>query len=214
MAWVLVVDDAYASALLNLLATGRQTLPVQVIDSSTLGGIAWDVVLATGATSNGTSPEISAGDSLLLDGGSLTSDGVKISLLVGTDGLHLSAGGVTLDVDTIARAGVAGDDLWVQSAGNTGGGAGGTLYLIAGTGTDGGYAVLRAGAATTGTPGAAIMQDSSGADRVAASYLGIAFNGGVPANKPSITGSRGGNAALASLLTALASMGLITDNTT
>lgn len=31
---------------------------------------------------------------------------------------------------------------------------------------------------------------------------------------PSITGSRGGNAALASLLTALAAMGLITDNTT
>jgi hypothetical protein len=32
--------------------------------------------------------------------------------------------------------------------------------------------------------------------------------------KPSVTGSRGGNAALASLLTALAAAGLITDNTT
>jgi hypothetical protein len=30
----------------------------------------------------------------------------------------------------------------------------------------------------------------------------------------SVTGSRGGNAALASLITALASLGLITDNTT
>ncbi len=32
--------------------------------------------------------------------------------------------------------------------------------------------------------------------------------------KPTITGSRGGNAALASLLTALASYGIITDSTT
>ena len=35
-----------------------------------------------------------------------------------------------------------------------------------------------------------------------------------PTSKPSVTGSRGGNAALASLITALASYGLITDNTT
>lgn len=35
-----------------------------------------------------------------------------------------------------------------------------------------------------------------------------------PVSPPSVTGSRGGNAALASLLTVLASLGLITDNTT
>lgn len=35
-----------------------------------------------------------------------------------------------------------------------------------------------------------------------------------PASPPSVTGSRGGNAALASLLTVLASLGLITDSTT
>ena len=35
-----------------------------------------------------------------------------------------------------------------------------------------------------------------------------------PSTKPSVTGSRGGNAALASLITALASYGLITDSTT
>jgi hypothetical protein len=33
-------------------------------------------------------------------------------------------------------------------------------------------------------------------------------------SKPTVTGSRGGNAALASLLTALAQLGLITDSTT
>ena len=42
----------------------------------------------------------------------------------------------------------------------------------------------------------------------------ISFYGGTPAAKPTITGSRGGNAALASLLTALAGLGLLTDSTT
>lgn len=40
------------------------------------------------------------------------------------------------------------------------------------------------------------------------------FNNTAPIAKPTVTGSRGGNAALASLLTALASYGLITDSST
>lgn len=43
---------------------------------------------------------------------------------------------------------------------------------------------------------------------------GFAANGAAPQVAPSVTGSRAGNAALASLLTALDSIGLITDNTT
>lgn len=42
----------------------------------------------------------------------------------------------------------------------------------------------------------------------------LAFFSGTPQAKPTITGSKGGNAALASLLTALANFGLITDSTT
>jgi len=42
----------------------------------------------------------------------------------------------------------------------------------------------------------------------------LGFYGATATTKPAVTGSRGGNAALASLLTALASLGLITDNTT
>jgi len=38
------------------------------------------------------------------------------------------------------------------------------------------------------------------------------FNGTTPIAKPTVTGSRGGNAALASLLTALANYGLIVDS--
>jgi hypothetical protein len=43
---------------------------------------------------------------------------------------------------------------------------------------------------------------------------GLGFNNSAPIAKPTITGSRGANAALASLLTALASYGLVTDSTT
>ncbi len=43
---------------------------------------------------------------------------------------------------------------------------------------------------------------------------GIGLNGSTPVAKPTVTGSRGGNAALASLLSALASRGDITNSTT
>jgi hypothetical protein len=42
----------------------------------------------------------------------------------------------------------------------------------------------------------------------------VGFNGTAPVAKPTVTGAKGSNAALASLLTALASYGLITDSTT
>ncbi len=55
---------------------------------------------------------------------------------------------------------------------------------------------------------------AAGVERIAANNAGVAFNGSPPIAKPSITGSRGGNAALAALLTQLAAYGLITDSTT
>jgi hypothetical protein len=42
----------------------------------------------------------------------------------------------------------------------------------------------------------------------------MAFYGNTPIARPAVTGSRGGNAALASLLTQLAALGLVTDSTT
>lgn len=55
---------------------------------------------------------------------------------------------------------------------------------------------------------------AGGAERANFNATGIGFNGATPVAKPTITGSRGGNAAIASLLTALANLGLITDSTT
>jgi len=42
----------------------------------------------------------------------------------------------------------------------------------------------------------------------------VGFFGATPAARPTVTGSRGGNAAVASLLTALETLGLIVDDTT
>lgn len=51
----------------------------------------------------------------------------------------------------------------------------------------------------------------AGTERMASNNVGVGFNGTVPVAKPTVTGSRAGNAALASLLTAIAGTGLITD---
>jgi hypothetical protein len=60
--------------------------------------------------------------------------------------------------------------------------------------------------------GSSIYEVASGELRIQATELG--FYDAAPVSKPSVTGSKGGNAALASLLSALDSLGLIDDNTT
>ncbi|MBK8772265.1 MAG: hypothetical protein IPM06_17835 [Rhizobiales bacterium] len=62
--------------------------------------------------------------------------------------------------------------------------------------------------------GGGITLSSSGGVAIAINSTGIGFNGASPVAKPTITGSRGGNAALASLLTGLATSGHITNSTT
>ena len=52
----------------------------------------------------------------------------------------------------------------------------------------------------------------NGTSRIKVDGTGLGFFAATPAAKPTVTGSRGANAALASLLTALATLGLITDS--
>lgn len=65
-----------------------------------------------------------------------------------------------------------------------------------------------------GQPSGEIRLNVGGANPLRVTGGGVGFFGNAPAIKPTITGSRGGNAALASLLTGLAGMGLLTDSTT
>lgn len=62
--------------------------------------------------------------------------------------------------------------------------------------------------------GGVLLFDGAGNTKFRINTVGVGFYGATPAAKPTVTGSRGGNVALASLITALASLGLVTDSST
>lgn len=70
-------------------------------------------------------------------------------------------------------------------------------YLIQGKGTSG-----------------VTLRDGNSLAKFAVNTTGIGFYGTTPVSKPTVTGSKGGNAALDSLVQALATLGLITNSTT
>lgn len=102
---------------------------------------------------------------------------------------------------------------------NVGGTASDSVLLLRGnasqsgnyltTQTSGGSALT-----TIGTNGELTVRQGTSTVRLQTNATGIGFFGVTPVARPAVTGSRGGNAALASLLTQLASLGLITDSTT
>lgn len=104
-------------------------------------------------------------------------------------------------------SGLAGGDIGYQAGnGRAAGGTGGTAFLQAGGNPD-----------SASDRGVAELRDSGGNAVVSVggpNGNALSFFGGVPDTQPTITGSRGGNAALASLLTELANLGLIVDGTT
>ena len=109
------------------------------------------------------------------------------------------------------------------------GGAGGRTFVA--SATAGGLAMANDGQvkwtadtnAGGGTIDTGLARDSAGVLKTTNGSSGngalkvtgnVGFYNASPAAKPTVTGSRGGNAALASLLTALAGLGLLTDSTT
>jgi hypothetical protein len=108
----------------------------------------------------------------------------------------------------------------------------GRALLIAGDANSVNYIRVDA-AATTGTPiisargetnvalgikpagtGSVSLLGGNSSAKVSVNSTGLSFFGGTPAAKPTVTGSKGSNAALTSLLTALSNLGLITDSST
>jgi hypothetical protein len=95
---------------------------------------------------------------------------------------------------TAPTTGVAGRTIMIQGGpGGTGNQTGGDIMLLFGEGSG------------SGVDGSIVIGGSTDGK--------LAFFNGTPASKQTITGSRGGNAALADLLTKLASYGLIVDST-
>lgn len=93
--------------------------------------------------------------------------------------------------------------------------ASGVVYLRFEPGLTGDMPTLR-GVGETNT---GLRLSASGTGRIDSASphrfnTNVGFYGTTPIAKPTITGSRGGNAALASLMTALAAFGIVTDSTT
>jgi hypothetical protein len=98
-------------------------------------------------------------------------------------------------------------------------GNGGSIALTGsngvGTNRNGGNVSLQPGVNTgTGILGSLRLLDSAAALKIQINTTGIGFFTNAPVARPTVVGSRGGNAALASLLTGLASLGLIIDSST
>lgn len=118
----------------------------------------------------------------------------------------------------LARNAVVGGTLDVTGtatfagAVNAGSVTGGTVTATGGLTVSAGTAAF--GATTITHTGAATLANGLGADlTLGGAGADLTFFGGTPTAKLTVTGSRGGNAALADLLSQLAAYGLLTDGT-
>ena len=119
----------------------------------------------------------------------------------GTGGIVIDDAGT--DGITITETGVLGNSAGINVTDTT---TGGVNILGSGAG----------GVTITGSVGNGLNLSGGGGGIFigTSSFDDVGFFGQTPANRPTVTGSRGGNAALASLLTALATLGLIVDSST
>lgn len=127
---------------------------------------------------------------------------------VGNVGAELSIGRVTFNgspTNGWTNQGLSGFNAWMPGKAFP--------QFIFGDDTTTGSCFLDANGTTGGILN--INTLSSGREtNIAHSGSTLGFFGATAVTKPTVTGSRGGNAALASLLTQLAALGLITDSTT
>lgn len=140
-----------------------------------------------------------------------------------------------ISITTGSGGGATGSDLTVRGQNESGSTATGGIFTAhggdaTGGGGTGGAAVFRGGDATGGSgtrtggnvtyrPGSGAnagglldIQNGAGTSRIKINDTGLGFFAATPIGKPTVTGSRGGNAALASALAELANLGLITDS--
>jgi len=90
------------------------------------------------------------------------------------------------------------------------GGATGSGVQVSAGGDDTNVAITLKGKGT----GAVRLTSGDGTNQVLVNNTGLGVNGTSPIAKPTVTGARDDGTALASLLTALANYGFITDSTT
>jgi len=165
--------------------------------------------------------------------GSVTGSGVYVGAAIPADLVRItggkSTGNARYGIENVNRIRLGNVDL--SSGASTLGEISGTSAFVAKRfevgsdryfGLDGGGNLLVTGnadsyLACTNATGEWIIYNGGAANLRTTHVTGtpyMGFYGATPVVKPTVTGSQGGNAALASLLTQLASLGLITDSTT
>lgn len=130
-----------------------------------------------------------------------------------TDGLEIGSR-VNISYQT---ANTAGEVLTVRAGDGNGTAAGGNLTLRsgnAGSVGDSGDVLIDTGAITSGTAGSILLGSTNAVEVVVGRSSGsLGFYGVAAVAQQTVTGSRGGNVALADLLAKLADLGLIVDGT-
>lgn len=221
-----VTNNATVGGTLDV--TGASTLTGAV----TVGGGYGSTGVSISATGN-----IQANGTLTVDGTATLTGAVAAKNITSTC-LTNGAGAPSHTFSTISNTATEAGTVSFLRAADAGGGVAGattdglTLATIAaagyhGAGYDSAAAILmQQDGAVSGTnvPGKLVFQTATNAGGLAnalviyndkkALFVGpVGFNNTAPIAKPEVTGSRGSNAALASLCTALAAIGLITDST-
>jgi hypothetical protein len=200
---ILIVDDAFDQQTLEVLGVrGGRTLAVRAVDAG-VAAPTWAQVLVAGADSGPTSPRVT--------------DGVEFIFV--DEGLIRAVPGGLWYFQATSRGGVGENGSSIDFfAGNSARADGGTIRVRGGAsggpGTTGGSLEYQPGNSSGGTDGEWRVYDAQGILVQRIGTGGVAWGAGALALSPPVVGARGGNAALASLLTTLDAMGFITDNTT
>lgn len=175
------------------------------------GGLLTEITDASVSSVTGTAPVVSSGGSTPVISMAKATASVDGYLASG-DFTTFNGKQVALGFTPVNKAGDIGVGAITMGALSATSGifTGGGIALVVGTAGTGFFGNGSALNAYVGSSQVVAMSSSG-----SASFQGtVGFNGTAAIAKPTITGSRAGNAALASLLTALASYGLITDSTT
>jgi hypothetical protein len=225
---------------LNLLGAGAGGTATGGAIFITSGTGVTDVSPSGAITINTPNSGATAGGNLTLQAGNVTGSVAApfVRLTGGSNTGSGNAGGVQMFAGSATGTSGTGGAAQVNS-GNSTSGAGGNMTLQTGTGGggQGGDILAALGTGTTRnglfqvrisatsnnlnvTPGntttdpIVVTPTAAGGLQLVGATNALGFYGAAPAAKPTVSGSQGGNAALASLVAALATLGLITNSTT
>lgn len=176
-------------------ATGDQTI--------------FSAMACTGTTSTGGALSLRSGNGTTVAGDVTIINGVSTNTT-------FSSTSVTFTMQTVQFTANQTNCIFKQADNTTNSATAATLTVRAanatGTTSTGGDLIVASGTGTTAN--GSVKINSGSTTRIQANGTGLGFFNATPIAKPTVTGAKGGNAALASLLTQLVSLGLITDSST